>query len=175
MCSLQDERVFTPSHLTPDTSTLLWLRSPVLLRALFLQHLVEMSTATRRLVAEQTARRGGRNRGNHGNRGNRGNHRSGGGGSSGGGSDGGEYNYNVPDDAMRVRSLRSQVTADVTRQMTQGMASRAVRCCAACHALESESVVLSVCARCKGVRYCGAACQRSHWKAGHKGTCAKIG
>ena len=135
---------------------------------------MEMSTATSRMVAEQTARRGGSGSSgggsNRGNRGNRGNRRSG-----GGGSDGGEYTYKVPDNATRVRSARSQVTADVTRQMTQGMASRAVRCCAACHALESDSVVLSVCARCKGVRYCGAACQRSHWKAGHKHTCAKIG
>ena len=75
----------------------------------------------------------------------------------------------------KVRIMTSGVTANSQKQMSQGMASRAVRCCANCHALESDSVVLSVCSRCKGVRYCGGVCQKAHWKAGHKLTCAKVG
>ncbi|KAG2493676.1 hypothetical protein HYH03_008190 [Edaphochlamys debaryana] len=30
---------------------------------------------------------------------------------------------------------------------------------------------LKQCSRCKCVRYCGAACQKAHWKAGHKAEC----
>ncbi|KAG2493689.1 hypothetical protein HYH03_008203 [Edaphochlamys debaryana] len=32
-------------------------------------------------------------------------------------------------------------------------------------------LTLKLCARCKCVRYCGAACQTAHWKAGHKEEC----
>jgi hypothetical protein len=44
------------------------------------------------------------------------------------------------------------------------------RCCC----LEGVSEVemkTQVCAGCRGVRYCSAACQKAHWKAGHKEVC----
>lgn len=42
--------------------------------------------------------------------------------------------------------------------------------CAACGAPGAKSK----CAGCFVMRYCGRACQRSHWKAGHKGECATV-
>jgi hypothetical protein len=44
------------------------------------------------------------------------------------------------------------------------------RCCAACGAAPAGGAALRACARCRRARYCGAACQRTHWKA-HKPAC----
>ncbi|KAM0029669.1 putative ubiquitinyl hydrolase 1 [Helianthus debilis subsp. tardiflorus] len=41
--------------------------------------------------------------------------------------------------------------------------------CAVCGSLTSKH-----CARCKAVRYCSEACQRSHWKSGHKEKCEEF-
>jgi hypothetical protein len=44
------------------------------------------------------------------------------------------------------------------------------RCC--CLEGPSEAAVKTqVCAACRGVRYCSAACQKAHWRAGHKEAC----
>ena len=40
-----------------------------------------------------------------------------------------------------------------------------------CSGCMKENTARSRCARCKVVHYCGPACQRAHWKAGHKRTC----
>ena len=48
-------------------------------------------------------------------------------------------------------------------------AEAAVGSCAQCSA---ASPSLSACSACLKVSYCGTACQRAHWKAGHKGECA---
>jgi hypothetical protein len=42
--------------------------------------------------------------------------------------------------------------------------------CAGCGALDAGNVMRK-CSRCMGARYCGAECQRAHWKV-HKKTCA---
>lgn len=35
-----------------------------------------------------------------------------------------------------------------------------------------EGVSLSRCSRCEVAHYCSVACQKTHWKAGHKQQCA---
>jgi hypothetical protein len=44
------------------------------------------------------------------------------------------------------------------------------RCCCL-EGLSEAEMKTQVCAGCRGVRYCSAACQRAHWKAGHKEVC----
>jgi hypothetical protein len=44
------------------------------------------------------------------------------------------------------------------------------RCCCLEGASEAE-MKTQVCAGCRGARYCSAACQKAHWKAGHKEVC----
>jgi hypothetical protein len=44
------------------------------------------------------------------------------------------------------------------------------RCCCLEGASEAE-MKTQVCAGCRGVRYCSAACQKVHWRAGHKEVC----
>ncbi|KAH6854556.1 hypothetical protein B0I37DRAFT_301608, partial [Chaetomium sp. MPI-CAGE-AT-0009] len=38
-----------------------------------------------------------------------------------------------------------------------------------------EQVTLKACTACKAAVYCGPACQRAHWKAGHRGECGVFG
>ena len=50
--------------------------------------------------------------------------------------------------------------------------------CGNCGLVEgSGGVVLRPCSRCKGVKYCGTACQSLHWKVpgGHKASCKPLG
>ena len=42
--------------------------------------------------------------------------------------------------------------------------------CAHCHLHEKARGDFRVCGGCKQVRYCGALCQREHWRA-HKAAC----
>jgi hypothetical protein len=44
------------------------------------------------------------------------------------------------------------------------------RCCCL-EGLSEAEMKTQVCAGCRGVRYCSAACQRAHWRAGHKEVC----
>ena len=44
--------------------------------------------------------------------------------------------------------------------------------CAACTKQERVRGDFQVCSKCREVRYCSPECQRAHWKAGHKSTCA---
>ena len=44
----------------------------------------------------------------------------------------------------------------------------------ACAQCEARSPSLSACSACLKVSYCSTACQRAHWKAGHKGACAGL-
>jgi len=41
-----------------------------------------------------------------------------------------------------------------------------------CEKVESQPREFLVCSRCKRETYCGARCQRMHWKAGHKRNCS---
>jgi hypothetical protein len=44
------------------------------------------------------------------------------------------------------------------------------RCCCL-EGVSEAAVKTQVCAACRGVRYCSAACQKAHWRAGHKEVC----
>jgi hypothetical protein len=44
------------------------------------------------------------------------------------------------------------------------------RCCCL-EGVSEADVKTQVCGGCRGVRYCSAACQKAHWKAGHKEVC----
>jgi hypothetical protein len=44
------------------------------------------------------------------------------------------------------------------------------RCCCM-EGINEAAMKTQVCAGCRGVRYCSAACQKAHWKAGHKEVC----
>ena len=48
------------------------------------------------------------------------------------------------------------------------------RTCAQCAAVEPTFGKYSKCGACSAVRYCGAACQRAHWKTGHKEECKQL-
>ena len=45
--------------------------------------------------------------------------------------------------------------------------------CASCDAPLRDAADRKRCAACKRALYCGKACQRAHWKAGHKEECAR--
>ena len=62
----------------------------------------------------------------------------------------------------------SRLLAEIERDMQP-------RACAQCHAIETTLGAFHKCAACRVVRYCGAACQRAHWRGGHKGECARVG
>jgi hypothetical protein len=47
------------------------------------------------------------------------------------------------------------------------------RCCCL-DGVSEEEMKTQVCAACHGARYCSAACQRAHWKAGHKEVCKAV-
>ena len=76
--------------------------------------------------------------------------------------------------AERVReSMRDAASPD-------GPDPRAQRC-VVCGATEAKAKPaktgrekLMQCGRCKTPRYCSPACQRAHWKAGHKGVCKTL-
>lgn len=46
--------------------------------------------------------------------------------------------------------------------------------CGKCLKRPSSSVALKTCSRCQAIGYCGAECQRAHWKAGHKRDCFDV-
>jgi len=48
-----------------------------------------------------------------------------------------------------------------------------LRTCAQCGPITDKALVMQVCSVCKAARYCGAACQKLHWKA-HKPECKRI-
>ena len=41
-----------------------------------------------------------------------------------------------------------------------------------CGKLQQTKNEFKLCSRCRQVRYCSAACQQAHWKAGHKAQCS---
>ena len=61
-----------------------------------------------------------------------------------------------------------KLLADIEREMQP-------RACAHCHTVETTLGAFNKCAACRAARYCGAACQRAHWRGGHKGECARLG
>jgi hypothetical protein len=62
------------------------------------------------------------------------------------------------------------------RAMKQGRAEKKADKgqCSKCGVVESSTLVLSVCAKCKAVQYCSRECQISDWKAGHKQACKQV-
>ena len=57
-----------------------------------------------------------------------------------------------------------------TESIAQGKDDRSVGLCAACGAPQAAQT----CTGCRAVRYCDRACQKRHWKSGHKGKCEKL-
>jgi hypothetical protein len=47
------------------------------------------------------------------------------------------------------------------------------RCCCL-EGVSEADVKTQVCAGCRGARYCSAACQKAHWRAGHKEVCKAV-
>ena len=47
--------------------------------------------------------------------------------------------------------------------------SLAMKCCAACGAANATLR----CGGCRAVRFCGSACQKAHWRAGHRHGCVR--
>ena len=54
----------------------------------------------------------------------------------------------------------------------QGKRDMGTTHCSSC-GKSSNKVKLLQCSRCKREMYCDAACQKAHWKAGHKQECGK--
>jgi hypothetical protein len=46
--------------------------------------------------------------------------------------------------------------------------------CSKCEAVETSTLLLFNCGRCKAVQYCSKECQVSDWKAGHKQACKQV-
>jgi hypothetical protein len=56
----------------------------------------------------------------------------------------------------------------------QRVLARATRTCAGCGQIPPAGrSALRRCARCLGVWYCSAACQRQHWRPQHKAACRR--
>ena len=62
--------------------------------------------------------------------------------------------------AQNARQNRSNLKADL-------------RTCAQCGPITNKDLVMKVCSVCQAARYCGAACQKLHWKE-HKPECKRI-
>jgi hypothetical protein len=62
------------------------------------------------------------------------------------------------------------------RAMKHGRAEKkaATGQCSKCGTVETATVSMAVCARCKAVQYCSKECQVADWKAGHKQVCKKM-
>ena len=45
------------------------------------------------------------------------------------------------------------------------------RTCGQCGRTEDQGETFNHCSRCKDVSYCSKACQKQHWRGGHKDTC----
>ena len=48
------------------------------------------------------------------------------------------------------------------------------RTCGACATVEPKVRTYQKCNACRVVYYCGAECQRAHWKAAHKHECSRL-
>ena len=49
--------------------------------------------------------------------------------------------------------------------------ARKTKTCGQCGIREEEGETFNHCSRCKVVSYCSKACQKQHWRGGHKDTC----
>jgi hypothetical protein len=97
------------------------------------------------------------------------------GGFGGGGGGGGEGWFGGPTGpglrSVSVPAGCSGSGAFLTETLSTRRDAADIALCDAC----GSPANLKVCARCRGVRYCGDACQRAAWKAGHKAQCVPVG
>ena len=49
--------------------------------------------------------------------------------------------------------------------------ARETKICGQCGKTEEPGETFNHCSRCKVVSYCSKACQKQHWRGGHKDTC----
>ena len=80
--------------------------------------------------------------------------------------------------AIKAQARRARVKywSQYSRKITERRErSKARRACAYCDARGTiMAPTFSVCARCRGPRYCSRLCQRAHWIDGHKDVCVRV-
>jgi hypothetical protein len=82
----------------------------------------------------------------------------------------GEFVLEWLTEARLATSTKATTTVCATCGISnQGLAGRAA--CMLSDASARAGVKLRSCQRCKGAYYCGQACQRAHWRGGHKAEC----
>lgn len=74
--------------------------------------------------------------------------------------------------AQRETDINLKATSTVLQSEGRGrlLDARMVSC-ATCRKAAPPGETLSLCSRCRAVRYCSKACQQQHWRAGHKQAC----
>ena len=79
-------------------------------------------------------------------------------------------------DCTQARRARVKYWSQYSRKITERRErSKARRACAYCDARGTiMAPTFSVCARCRGPRYCSRLCQRAHWIDGHKDVCVRV-
>ncbi|KAL1526334.1 hypothetical protein AB1Y20_015048 [Prymnesium parvum] len=87
----------------------------------------------------------------------------------------------IKDAGMETLAHRQRLTNALSKGLREGRVTRGWATpepaqweteCGHCHKKASDVVKLSLCARCRGVKYCGALCQKAAWP-GHKGRCQR--
>ncbi len=76
-------------------------------------------------------------------------------------------------DHLSVDQLQSKrISLRYQLEKAEKLKALPLRQCACCAVLESPATRFKLCAACKVAAYCGARCQKQHWKDGHKLACA---
>ena len=72
-----------------------------------------------------------------------------------------------------MRDPTQQMNRSLDRYRERLDARGGLRACAngECQAVEAHASQFKACSACKRAVYCGAACQKAHWRAGHKAAC----
>ena len=76
------------------------------------------------------------------------------------------------DSTLALESPRSNgLERMATKQGALASPQGAHKTCGQCGIREEEGQTFNYCSRCKVVTYCSKACQKQHWRGGHKDTC----
>ena len=66
---------------------------------------------------------------------------------------------------------RAKVESEATVMAMKSAQARETKTCGQCGIREDQGETFNHCSRCKVVAYCSKACQKQHWRGGHKDTC----